>query len=93
MDFLKQILAEHFGKILYVTIGLVTVALLLVIKLFHELRTDTEKTRKALRTLRGLVGIFRPSVLPKAGEPDPLAETSMPFKAVPNPRTSGEKKK
>lgn len=83
MDVLKQILADHFDKILYTTIGLVTLAVALTIKLFHELRTDTEKTRKALRTLRGLVAIFKPSVLPEPGKPDPLAETTAMRKVEP----------
>ena len=86
-DALQKILGEHFDAILYTIIGLVVVAVLLVIKLFHELRTETASTRKALRTLRGLVAVFRPSVLPKAGEPDPLAETMHePIKAVKHPK-------
>ena len=76
MDVLKQILADHFTAILYTTIGLVTLAVALTIKLFHEIRTEPETTRRALRTLRGMVAVFKPSVLPEPGKPDPLAETT-----------------
>lgn len=90
-DFLKQLLTDHFDAILYTAIGLLVVALLIVVKLFHELRTEPQSTRRALRVLRGIVGIFKPSVLPEPGKPDPLAETiAQPMKAVP-PRKSGEK--
>lgn len=83
IDFLKQLLSAHFDAILYTVIGVVAVALVLLLKLFHELRTDPEATRRALRTFRGLIGMFKPTVLPKPGERDPLAETQTPFKAVP----------
>lgn len=94
IDLAKQLLADHFVLIFSTLIAFVALMLGLAVKLFHELRTDPT-TKKALkeeaRFIRAMVGMFRPSVLPKAGEPDPLAETSM-RERVPDPRTSGEKK-
>jgi hypothetical protein len=89
IDFVKQLLVQHFTLIFGTLVGTVVVALLLAIKIFHELRTDPA-TKKALkeeaRFIRALVGIFKKDAIPKPGEPDPLAETAMPFKAVPRPK-------
>lgn len=83
-----SLLSQHFTLLLFVGLGL-------FVAMFIALRVDS-KNRKALKQelflLRAIVAWFRPSVLPKPGEPDPLAETQMPFKAVEDPRVSGEKK-
>lgn len=83
---IEKLLLQHFVFIMSVMIGFTALVIGLLIKLFHELRTEPEVTKRALkqegRFVRGVIGIFRPSVLPKPGEPDPFAETQVPFKAV-----------
>ncbi len=74
MDFLKQLIAEHFLALLVVGLTMFTVVAILGIALFKALRDDPEKGAKALfyelSFVRGFVGIF------KKGGPAPVETRS-----------------
>lgn len=80
-DKLLHLLSEHFDAILYTVIGVVLIVLGLMVKLFHELRTDPENTKRALwlevSFIRNLRDALRKDAPKKKGR-DPLAETITP---------------
>lgn len=89
-DFIKDLVKEHFALLFSTFVAFIAVGLGLLLKLFHELRTDPTATRKALlqelffiSKLRLLFSRKPPEHIIAPNEPNPLAQTQTPFAAVP----------
>lgn len=96
MDFFADLIKEHFDLIFWTVVALVGITLLIAVKLFHELRTQTEETKRALGLLLRFAQHVRALFRGKA-PPATLGETiSEPVRAVTaeeiRARCSGEAK-
>jgi hypothetical protein len=98
IEFLKELIKAHFGWFAGLAVAALVILVLALVWLFKLARADRKAAKRELYLLVTLKRIFfskdSPNdIMDDLGKPDtPLDETSLPFKAVPNPRDSKETK-